>query len=519
MTPYVFIMMFLCWSGLLWTLATMLCRMGPSPKVAQAVWRMAAAMMFAPLLAAQFMPSLATFQPAQISDLHFTEPFMEGLVVAGVETVIPPETKLDIGMCLLGLIMAGWAVRLTLWGMGQFRLQRLKKRASLWDRPIGHWADALGLRRVPQIRVTQKGSPFLAGIVRPVVFVPAALIRRENVVQVIVHEMVHLKRGDLLTRPIERIVADLFWFSPFAWAIRERLDYWREAVVDAEAVDLTGDRIAYARALTSAARYAHGQSLLPVAAFNLSKEGNLKMRLEHLLSEPGKTPRRFGIAIVAAACLAVPVALAQGALITGDTSVASHPGFAHAVLDKARLTSRFGDRIHPITNKPAHHDGVDLAEAEGSPVYAPAGGAITFSGEKGAYGNLVVLQLDDGMSMRFAQLAEISVGVGDTVKAGEILGTVGQSGRATGPHLHLEVWDGESRIDPESVDGLVLAGELKEMAPVAPTAPVAPDASAAPIAPETHGIVVDEVAPEAPVAPEVPDASEAPLPPEAPHSH
>ena len=511
MSLLVLILMMIAWSGMLWGLAALVCRFGPSPKLAQAVWRTAALLMFAPLVAAQFMPALPDFQPIHIADMPIAEPVGEVLFAAPAMVQPGGWSLPSLTILLMAILFAGWTGRAVLWGISQYRLQRVKQASCLLNRPVAHWADAIGLCRVPDIRMTQSGAPFLAGICKPAVFIPAALIRREDSVQIIVHEMVHLKRGDLLLRPLERLVADIFWLSPFAWAMRERLDYWREAVIDQEAAEFTGDRFAYARALTRAARLSRPQTVLPVAAFILPKKGSLKMRLSHLLTEQTPRPRKLLAAVVGAACLIVPAALAQGAVLGGNGAAVTGVTFTHAVLDTAKVTSQFGERTHPITKEKKHHDGIDLAYAKGSPIYAPAAGVVTFAGEKGAYGNLVVLQFDDAMTMRFAQLDAINVSEGSSVSAGEIIGTLGESGRATGPHLHLEVWDGDARVDPESVDGLVLATELHEVAPKAPRAPKVPKEPKAP-KDTASTVVVDEIAPEAPEAPE------APVPPAAPES-
>ncbi|RAN37459.1 M23/M56 family metallopeptidase [Hyphomonas pacifica] len=461
MSPLALVLLALIWSAIVWAGASLICRMRPSPVMAQATWRGAAFLLIAPFAASVCVPALPVLADAPLADLPMLEP-LAIMPETKDEVVAPgPASRMpDIGMLTIIMLALGWGFRALLWGISQVRLQRLKSWARPASRPIGHWAEALGLSQVPDVHVIPRGAPFLAGIMKRRVYVPAALIRREGAQQVIVHELVHLKQGDLLTRPVERLIADLFWFSPFAWLIRGQLDFWREAVVDQKTVELTGDRIAYAKALTSAARASRDEAVLPVAAFILQKKGNLKMRLTELLTEKPR-PRRLGLVVAAALACAAPLAIAQGVLIKG---AAAAPGaeitYSHAVLDKARLTSTFGNRKHPITGKMKQHDGVDLAEAEGVPVYAPANGVITLAAEKGAYGNLVLLQASEETSMRFGQLQSMAVKAGDIVKAGDVIGTLGQSGRATGPHLHFEVWRAGIAVDPQAETGLVLASEL-----------------------------------------------------------
>ena len=499
------------WSGILWLAATLLCRLKPSPRAAQAIWRVAAAMVLAPFAASLVVPVLPQAAGAALPDLPVLEPLMVAPVAGEVATKAAPVRLPDPATLVVCILIIGWTVRLVLWIVSQVRLQRLKRRAFSSRRDVRHWAEALGIRRAPDVRIVPAGPAFLAGVVRRSIYVPSALAMGTDTHQILVHELVHLKRGDLVARPLERLVADIFWFSPFAWWIRDQLDYWREAAVDEAAAEITGDRIAYARALTSAARVSRLEAMLPVAAFTLRKEGTLKMRLTELLTEPARRPRRLGLAAAAALLLATPLALAQGMLIKGAGAA---PGgdvhYGHAVLDKATLTSAYGARKHPITEKPVWHNGTDLAAPEGVPVYAPTVGTVTLAGEREGYGKLVVLQVSDDVKLRFAKLSDISVEVGDVVNAGDVIGKVGQTGEATGPHLHFEVWHGAKPNDPQDEPGLILADDLTIMAssgakpPVAPLAPAAPAEPVAPLAPEALE------APPAPAAPAPPEAPEAP---------
>ncbi|KAM3095801.1 peptidoglycan DD-metalloendopeptidase family protein [Phormidesmis sp. 146-12] len=92
-------------------------------------------------------------------------------------------------------------------------------------------------------------------------------------------------------------------------------------------------------------------------------------------------------------------------------------------------------------DKPVFHSGIDLSAAIGSPVRAVGDGTIAFAAQQGAYGNLVVINHQQGYQTRYAQLGGIKVKVGQTVKSGQTIGTVGSTGSpsSNGPHLHFEV--------------------------------------------------------------------------------
>jgi len=114
-------------------------------------------------------------------------------------------------------------------------------------------------------------------------------------------------------------------------------------------------------------------------------------------------------------------------------------------------SSPFGRRTDPIDGDPRFHAGVDLSAPEGTPVGATAPGRVRFAGPAGGYGNLVIVdhgEHDGGVESRYAHLASVAVRPGQRVAAGETVGAVGMTGRATGPHLHFEVRDGGRPVDP-----------------------------------------------------------------------
>lgn len=112
-----------------------------------------------------------------------------------------------------------------------------------------------------------------------------------------------------------------------------------------------------------------------------------------------------------------------------------------------RITSAFGWRVHPITGLRHFHEGLDIAAPIGSEVRAVAAGRVTFVGYLSGYGRVVVIEHGNGLTTRYAHLSATSVNTGSRVETGQIIGRVGDSGYATGPHLHFEV-----RLDGQALD-------------------------------------------------------------------
>lgn len=119
-----------------------------------------------------------------------------------------------------------------------------------------------------------------------------------------------------------------------------------------------------------------------------------------------------------------------------QTLLASTPNIKPA---RGWITSKFGYRASPFTGKPALHAGLDIAAAPGSPVFAPADGMVTFAGYDEGYGKMITIDHGYGISTRFGHNAQIYVQVGQRVSRWDVISSVGNTGRSTGPHLHYEV--------------------------------------------------------------------------------
>lgn len=112
------------------------------------------------------------------------------------------------------------------------------------------------------------------------------------------------------------------------------------------------------------------------------------------------------------------------------------------------ITSKFGNRIHPITQVLKYHAGVDIGAASGDTVSAAAGGTVTIAEYSSSYGNYVVIYHSDGTTTLYAHMSSIAVSVGQTVSRGTTVGYVGATGNVTGPHLHFEVRVNGACVDP-----------------------------------------------------------------------
>lgn len=112
-------------------------------------------------------------------------------------------------------------------------------------------------------------------------------------------------------------------------------------------------------------------------------------------------------------------------------------------------SSGFGFREHPIDGGVKFHYGTDFAAESGEEVLAFAEGYVYAAGESESYGNYIILTHEGGLSSLYAHLSEFAVSEGDMVSRGQLIGRVGQTGKATGPHLHFELLINDVYINPE----------------------------------------------------------------------
>lgn len=112
------------------------------------------------------------------------------------------------------------------------------------------------------------------------------------------------------------------------------------------------------------------------------------------------------------------------------------------------ITSPFGWRIHPLFGRRLFHTGVDIGAARGSPIHAAADGVVILASWYGGYGNAVVIDHGSGLSTLYAHCSVIYVHKGQTVRKGQVIALVGSTGNANGPHLHFEVRENGTAVDP-----------------------------------------------------------------------
>ena len=148
---------------------------------------------------------------------------------------------------------------------------------------------------------------------------------------------------------------------------------------------------------------------------------------------------------------------------SGGGSVTGTGSFTWPCPSCTYITSRVGYRWHPVSGQWKYHSGLDIGAAYGASIVASDGGTVTIAGVNGGYGNCVMIDHGNGYYTLYGHMSSIAVSVGQSVSKGATIGYVGSTGVSTGPHLHFEIRQGTTILDPENwFTGLTYAPDAGE---------------------------------------------------------
>lgn len=257
--------------------------------------------------------------------------------------------------------------------------------------------------RIKEFRITRRTGRWIAGGVVFFFLAAVALVTRVISVTVQVVQYNHLRATETQLR------------SSYD-ELRHRLSQHGDAVATLEALP-TELSAAYGLR-TPASSFEPGDVLRGTSAFRASIEAYSSL----------KTASRFSIGRLDLAYL--------------------HQSVPSVWPVNGRLTSGFGARMDPFSGEGAYHMGVDLAVPRGTPVHVTANGVVATAGWVTGYGKLIMVDHGGGLQTYYAHLSRVEVVPGQRVSCGEIIGTAGDTGHSTGPHLHYEVRRGGHAVNP-----------------------------------------------------------------------
>ena len=330
---------------------------------------------------------------------------------------------------------------------------------------LERWRRCLGVRRRARVVISDAGlPPFTLGIIRPVICLPRGLVDDPVALEsVMAHEMAHVARLDALWLRLQHLLQAVYFFHPLVWISGIKLNDERERLCDATVV-ATGRLAArdYVGGLLNVLRL----DLQGVGAPTMTaRKRRIGVRIQRVLSRDGGSRPRVAVAVAAVAALGVfllPLSQGSATAMSDDvvgtvqnSSPASAGGETEFInpLPEGRVTWTWGpDKREPFTGKKVFHRGIDVAAAAGTEILAPADGIVTAATEdfkkSPSSGTVVIIDHGTGLTTTYSHLGSFEVEEGQEVSQGDVIATVGSTGKSTGPHLHFEIWrDGETQ-DP-----------------------------------------------------------------------
>ena len=301
------------------------------------------------------------------------------------------------------------------------------------------------------------------------VFIPRELKHREGYGQIVEHELAHARHWHSLDRIMIDLIVALLWFNPFIYWYRNALKEVHEYQADEYVLKRFPDKIAYQEIL-------YLQLFRP--ALGLANHFNTSLiKKRMVMMNQNRTKINQWLPL-----LSVPVILCISLAFTArEVRIPIDKAWGHHLdlnlgpaadlwpnlevpetnqipsispikeSDRVRVSSGFGPRMDPVTQTRKHHFGIDFSAPRGTPVYATADGVVKRSGsQQNAYGVLVEIVHGDSNQFltRYAHLESTKVKEGQRVKQGDVIATVGSSGKSFAPHLHYEIRLNGKPVDP-----------------------------------------------------------------------
>lgn len=362
--------------------------------------------------------------------------------------------------------------------------------------------ESFGCERLTVLKSDAISSPQLIGIIKPTLFIPDIKICNSDLNNILRHECIHCKRFDIAVKWLCVIAKSIHWFNPFVYLLIQRIDIECEISCDISALQGL-DKIeiqSYCETILSLITH-EKSNVSPQLCMGDTKK-NLERRFKAIMEEKRKSKKTVIISAIVATAI-VLLSLTTSAVLggyaqkentkdkefptknngTADSAVASQANLTNspvviykvpkaddeiAVLKVGTVNDAENStaRVHPVTGEKiaedfsiiSHgfdsekHPAVDYRLEAGTAISSPMGGTITVAEYASDKGNHIEIEGNDGTTrVIFAHLEKMYVSEGDKVNAGDTVGTVGSTGRSTGPHLHVEYYENGEAVNPVEV--------------------------------------------------------------------
>ncbi|OHU84308.1 MULTISPECIES: M23/M56 family metallopeptidase [Pseudoalteromonas] len=311
---------------------------------------------------------------------------------------------------------------------------------------------SIGTRNVDAVMLPINCSPFVTGVFKSRLALPKYFMElpKEQKQALLNHELVHIDYRDHQLLTCWHILCCIFWFNPALVKMEVELGNAIEARCDKSTLSKYGiNPKVYAQAMLTALKYnntnyqQHSTIAFASRAMSLA---DYKLRLTQIMRPTKSSPSRVVIALMLCTLTSVAIVGHIKSLF-----IVQQPNW-QAPINQYSISSHFGHISAFRDNR--SHGGVDLVAPKGQPIASVATGKVLVADAHTLptnYGKVVLIQHSNGYQSLYAHLDQIWVAEGDWVPVGKRIGTLGESGKVTGPHLHLEVLHEGQRVDPLTV--------------------------------------------------------------------
>ena len=360
-------------------------------------------------------------------------------------TAVLPADLWLMGLWFVGTVMTGAAF------LTMYLRYRRRFCTALPLRQELSW-NSTTLRKVDVKVSDQILTPLSYGIFHPVILFPAGMDweDEEAVTYILVHEAIHIRRFDGLVKGMSALAVSLYWWNPLTWVMFLLLARDMELACDEAVVERMGreNRSVYAMTLIRMEERRGSCGAL----YSHFSENAIEERITAIM----KMKKTSVLALVCALCLVVGMTVVFGTSEPGNNGdmIVLLPEEMHwPAEDCDQITLTFGERIHPVTGEKKMVDHITISdstgEALGKNVLASCSGTVTETGYEPDMGNYLVIDHGNGLMTKYTHCKEILMAAGDSVEQGEVIGTLGKTGKVTGPCLGFYVYQDGEVVDPD----------------------------------------------------------------------
>ena len=459
------LLMFVGWSALLLALALLINKIRPALGQWSRLWQAIFVLAIAPFIVQPssevnaFIPDVLK-SPWQVDNL---QPLLEHKLS---HDIIEYEFTTFILFAVMGLLLFGTVIHICRFFRALNQLRKLVNQCTTIDelsRATAAQHATILRHSIKVVKSEQSMSPFVCGLLSNTLVLPHYVFEMESGAQrlLIEHELNHCKRWDPKSVIVMRFISALCWFNPFIALLEQRFLLQMEINCDADVLRQDPKKnLQYAQALMVSLKQCSlkesSRQSEQLVSSNFADPHTNKQQFETRLrltmaDTPSKPFNKWHLLLLSLTVFMVLVSSvgAKPFVIVSDL-LSDKQGVMPIV--NARVSSGFGHVSSFRGNKA--HKAIDFAAPLGTNVTASLAGVVVSANATSLnknYGKVVLIKHHSDQHTLYAHLDSFNVSVGEYIIAGQKIGTVGVTGRSTGPHLHFELIEGGQRINPSEM--------------------------------------------------------------------